>query len=383
MLTNSLVAAVVALAVAPLLLLLAAGTRPLDWRVRWVGLIAVLPAAAGSPEAAATVLAIGAAALGAAARRWYAVGAWLLASLLVTSAVYAAYLVQASILLGDGPASFLLGALLLVLEVGAMGMLLASAFEMVDALCGPPLDPALPTQPERWPVVCLQVPTYNEPADLVIETVESLVALDYPALRVQVIDNNTTDEALWRPVEAACERLRADGHEVEFAHLPTWPGFKAGALNWGMAHLAPEVEVIGVIDADYVVDPGWLKQTVPHLNDPAVAFVQPPQEYRAWEGSAFYSACHAGFAYFFKVGMVSRAHRNAIIFAGTMGLMRRAVLDEVGAGPWGGKAPRPRPRRGPPCGAAGHSAGSRSCVVTGGRCWAGDPGSPSASATTT
>ena len=147
---------------------------------------------------------------------------------------------------------------------------------------------------------------------------------------MQVIDNNTSDEALWRPLEAECERLRAAGHQVEFVHLPSWPGYKAGALNWGREHLAPDVEIVGVVDADYVVEPRFLRQTVPFFTDPAVAFVQTPQDYREWEESAFYRACYAGFAYFFKVGMVSRAHRNAIIFAGTMGLLRRSVLDEIG-----------------------------------------------------
>ena len=328
MLTNALVAAVAGLATTTLLLLVA-GTRPLAWRVRWLGLLAILPAAAASSEAVIAVVAIDVLAL-LLPRRWYAIGAWLFSALLVTCVLYAAYLVRASILFGDGLASVLLGVVLLLLELGAIGMLAASAFEMVDALCGPPLDPVVPGDPERWPVACLQVPTYNEPAALVIETIESLVALDYPALRVQVIDNNTTDEALWRPVEAACERLRSAGHWIEFVHLPTWPGFKAGALNWGMAHLAPDVEVMGIIDADYVVDAAWLRATVPFFADPAVAFVQTPQEYREWEHSGFYRACHAGFAYFFKVGMVSRAHRNGIIFAGTMGLMRRDVLDDVG-----------------------------------------------------
>jgi cellulose synthase/poly-beta-1,6-N-acetylglucosamine synthase-like glycosyltransferase len=327
-LTNALVAAVVILG-ATTLLLFAVGRRPLSWRVRWLGLAVAVPAATASPEAVAAVVAVGVLAL-LLPRRWYAVGAWLLAALLVTCLLYAAYLVRASILLGAGPGSVLVGVTLLVLELGAMGMLAASAFEMVDALCAPAHEPATPADPERWPVVCLQVPTYNEPAALVIETIDSLVALDYPALRVQVIDNNTTDEALWHPVEAACERLRAAGHRVDFVHLPRWPGFKAGALNWGMAHLDPDVDVVGVIDADYVVDRDWLRHAVPFFGDPAVAFVQTPQEYREWEGSAFYRACHTGFAYFFKVGMVSRAHRNSIIFAGTMGLMRRSALDEVG-----------------------------------------------------
>ena len=56
-----------------------------------------------------------------------------------------------------------------------------------------------------------------------IETLRSLAALDYPALRVQAIDNNTTEEELWRPVQAECERLAAMDHKVEFVHLPSWP----------------------------------------------------------------------------------------------------------------------------------------------------------------
>ena len=59
--------------------------------------------------------------------------------------------------------------------------------------------------------------------------------------------------------------------------------------------------------------------TVPLLRGPGVASSRRPQDYRGWEDSAFYRACHAGFAYFFKIGMVSRAHRNAIIFAGRWG----------------------------------------------------------------
>ncbi len=262
--------------------------------------------------------------------RWWAGGAIFWAGLVASTGVYLIYLVRATFLLGSTPESALLGAVLLVLELGAIALILASAFEMVDALCSPTDVPPLPSPPARWPAVCLQVATYNEPPDLVIETIRSLAAIDYPALRIQVIDNNTTEKGRWQPLEAECARLRKAGHEVEFVHLASWPGFKAGALNWGRTHLDPDVEIVGVIDADFVVDPGFLRATVPYFTDPAVAFVQTPQDYRAWEESSYYRACYVGFAYFFKVGMVSRAHRNAIIFAGTMGLIRRSVLDEIG-----------------------------------------------------
>jgi glycosyltransferase involved in cell wall biosynthesis len=332
MLETALLSAVVALTVTTVALI-SLGRRP--WRGLVVRLavpvvvIALFTVLGAKPEGMGVGAAI--AALGLLLpRNWYAVGAWFFANLVVAFLLYAMFLVRATALLGDEPLSAGLGAILLVLEIGAMGLLASSAFEMVDGLCTPTIHPELPPLPARWPVVCLQVPTYNEPPELVIETIRSLVGLDYPALRVQVIDNNTTDEALWRPVEAECARLLADGRSVEFAHLPEWPGYKAGALNWGLAHMSPDVEIVGIVDADYVVEPDWLRSTVPHFGDPEVAFVQTPQDYRAWETSAFYRACYVGFAYFFKVGMVSRARRNAIIFAGTMGLVRHSVLAGIG-----------------------------------------------------
>jgi len=331
MLDTALLSALTALTVTTVALLVAGRRRWGGRVVRLAPLVVVLLLAVleAPPEMNIVVAAI--AVIGTfLPRRWYAVGAWFFASLMVAFVLYAVFLVRATTLLGEGPLSAGLGLVLLMLEFGAMTLLVASAFEMVDGLCAPSTDPMLPPSPKAWPMVCLQVPTYNEPPELVVETIRSLVDLDYPALRIQVIDNNTTDDTLWRPVEAECARLRAEGRQVEFVHLPEWPGYKAGALNWGLAHVAPDVEILGIVDADYIVQPDWLRSTVPHFSDPAVAFVQTPQDYRAWETSAFYRACYVGFAYFFKVGMVSRAHRNSIIFAGTMGLVRRSVLDQIG-----------------------------------------------------
>jgi len=332
MLDTALVSAVVALTVTTIALI-AAGRR------RWSGLVlrvvvpVILTVSMVALRARPEAVLVGAAIAGLAfvlPRNWYAVGAWFFASLLVSFVLYSIFLLRATVLLGPEPLSAGLGVILLVLEISAMSLLASSAFEMVDVLCRPTTDPKLVPPPARWPVVCIQVPTYNEPPELVIETIRSLVRLDYSALRIQVIDNNTADDRLWRPVEAECARLSVDGAQLAFVHLPEWPGYKAGALNWGLTHLAPDVEIVGIVDADYIVRSEWLRSTVPHFNNPAVAFVQSPQNYRAWETSSFYRACYVGFAYFFNVGMVSRARRNSIIFAGTMGLVRRSILEGIG-----------------------------------------------------
>jgi len=42
---------------------------------------------------------------------------------------------------------------------------------------------------------------------LMQETLDALAKLDYPNFEVIVLDNNTREEAVWRPVEAHCKTL--------------------------------------------------------------------------------------------------------------------------------------------------------------------------------
>ena len=57
---------------------------------------------------------------------------------------------------------------------------------------------------------------------------------DYEVL---IIDNNTKDDAVWRPVEAYVASLGRPN--FKFFHLPKWPGFKAGALNYALTQTDP------------------------------------------------------------------------------------------------------------------------------------------------
>ena len=80
-----------------------------------------------------------------------------------------------------------------------------------------------------WPKVSLHVAICNEPPAMVIQTLDSLAALDYPNFEVIVIDNNTKDPAVWRPVQDYCVGL---GERFKFFHFDVMKGFKAGALNY-------------------------------------------------------------------------------------------------------------------------------------------------------
>jgi cellulose synthase/poly-beta-1,6-N-acetylglucosamine synthase-like glycosyltransferase/exo-beta-1,3-glucanase (GH17 family) len=181
----------------------------------------------------------------------------------------------------------------------------------------------------RLPKVSVHVPCYNEPPHMVIETLDYLASLDYPDFEVLLIDNNTKDEAVWKPLEAHCATL---GPRFRFFHLADWPGYKAGALNFGLKETAPDAEIIAVIDSDYLVDPDWLSAMVPNFADPKMGLVQSPQDYRDWAGDTFKTMCQWEYAGFFNIGMVQRNERNAIIQHGTMTMIRKTAL--IAAGGW-------------------------------------------------
>src|ERR1041384_6590095 len=68
-------------------------------------------------------------------------------------------------------------------------------------------------RPERQPrldedaFVSTPVPAPNEPPELLKQTLRALSELKWKNYEVLVIDNNTTDEALWKPIEACCQEL--------------------------------------------------------------------------------------------------------------------------------------------------------------------------------
>ena len=174
--------------------------------------------------------------------------------------------------------------------------------------------------------VSIHLACYNEPPEMVIATIESLKKLDYTNYEVIVVDNNTKDEAKWKPIEAYMADLPNNFH---FYHLPKWPGFKAGALNFALTKTHQDAVVVGVVDADYVVTQDWLATLVPHFKEPQVAVVQAPQAHREWEDSFFKRMCNWEFEGFFRIGMHHRHERNALIQHGTMTLIRHQALKDL------------------------------------------------------
>ena len=158
-------------------------------------------------------------------------------------------------------------------------------------------------------------------------TLDAVARLDYANFECVLVINNTPDPALWRPVEEHC---RALGDRFKFVRVEELAGYKAGALRLALAHTAADAEIIGVLDADYAVDPAWLKDLVPLFADARVGMVQSPQDHRDGDRSPMHRALNAEYAGFFDIGMVQRNEVNAIIMHGTMCLLRRAAIESTG-----------------------------------------------------
>ncbi|MCW5748554.1 MAG: glycosyltransferase, partial [Alphaproteobacteria bacterium] len=225
--------------------------------------------------------------------------------------------------------------LLMAFLLASLAMVLAQAMELAETIWRrhwaraiPPASDVLASLPaiRRWPKVSLHLAICNEPPAMVKETLDSLAGLDYPNLEVIVIDNNTRDPAVWRPVEEHCKQL---GPRFRFFHFDVMKGFKAGALNHVLKETAPDAEIIGVIDSDYVVRKDWLKTLVPQFDDPRIGYVQAPQDHRDWRDDRFKEMLQWEYAGFFDIGMCLRNEYDALIQHGTMTLIRRSVMDEL------------------------------------------------------
>jgi exo-beta-1,3-glucanase (GH17 family)/cellulose synthase/poly-beta-1,6-N-acetylglucosamine synthase-like glycosyltransferase len=227
-------------------------------------------------------------------------------------------------------AAFALGLGVVLLAVLAV-IALARMEEIAAIAFGPKprrLLAGLPVGPAGFaPKVSIHIPACREPPEMLKLTLDAVSRLNYPNFECILVINNTSDPALWRPVEDHCAEL---GPRFKFVNAERLAGFKAGALRLALVHAAADAEIIGVLDADYAVHPDWLKDLVPSFADSRVGLIQAPQDHRDADRSLMHHLMNGEYAGFFDVGMVQRNENNAIIVHGTMCLIRRTAFETAG-----------------------------------------------------
>ena len=176
------------------------------------------------------------------------------------------------------------------------------------------------------PYVSIHVPCCNEPPEIVIETLNAIANLNYPNFEVIVLDNNTKDPDIWKPVQAHCIKL---GERFRFFHVDYLEGAKAGALNACLKQTSPQAELVCVMDADYITNDNFLSKLVGFFEDPQVGFVQSCQDYRDWKNKIFQTACYYEYEIHFKLELLGQNEWDINYTIGTMCLIKRKALDEV------------------------------------------------------
>jgi len=183
---------------------------------------------------------------------------------------------------------------------------------------------------QELPRVTVQLPFYNE-MYVVQRVIDAVCAFDYPRDRfeVQLLDDST-DETQKIAREAA-EEWRKRGIDIRYIHRDNREGFKAGALENGLA--SAKGEFVAIFDADFVPEPDFLQKTIHYFTDPKVGLVQGRWEHINREYSFLTRAQAILLDGHFIMESATRFFSGRFFnFNGTAGILRRqAILD---AGGW-------------------------------------------------
>jgi cellulose synthase/poly-beta-1,6-N-acetylglucosamine synthase-like glycosyltransferase len=186
--------------------------------------------------------------------------------------------------------------------------------------------PALP--PAILPRVTVQLPLYNE-MYVVDRLLDSVTKIRYPKelLEIQVLDDST-DETV-TIAEAAVERYREQGFDIQYVHRDDRTGYKAGALDAGLK-VAKGAFVL-IFDADFLAPADILEKTLGHFDDANVGMVQVRWGHvnRDYSLLTQVQSVLLDGHFILEHGGRNRAGRF-FNFNGTAGLWRREVIDDAG-----------------------------------------------------
>lgn len=232
---------------------------------------------------------------------------------LAVTAVYLAWRLVATI----DPAVWWVSLPLYVLELHAalgLGLYVFSLWDLRAQAAALPVG-------ETGLRVAVLIPTWNEPAEVLVPTIAAAVAVR-PAHETWVLDDGDRLEIARLAADLGARYLRREDR----SHA------KAGNLNHALGVV--DADVVGVLDADHVARPNFLTDTLGYFDDPLVALVQTPQDFynlESFEHSR--TAVRDGFneqSLFYRAILAGKNRWRAAFWCGTNALLRVRALKEVG-----------------------------------------------------
>jgi len=175
------------------------------------------------------------------------------------------------------------------------------------------------------PTVDVLIPTYNEGWDVLHKTVVGALALDYPHVRVHVLDDGARD---WLRDECA---IRG----VNYIRRPDRAHAKAGNINHALT--VTHADLVLVFDADFVAQRDFLQRTVGFFRDERVGLVQVPHHFfntDPVQANLGVFQNHADDQEFFFTDIMPARDAWGVAFScGSNSLARRTALNSIGGIP--------------------------------------------------
>lgn len=178
------------------------------------------------------------------------------------------------------------------------------------------------------PRITVQLPLFNE-MYVVERLLESVTRLDYPRhlLEIQVLDDST-DETV-KVAQAAVEKHKQQGFDIQYIHRVERTGFKAGALENGMK--MAKGQFVAIFDADFLPKPDCLRQMVDFFTDERLGMVQMRWSHINANYSLLTRIQEVLLDGHFVVEQASRNRTGAFFnFNGTAGMWRREAIEWSG-----------------------------------------------------
>jgi cellulose synthase/poly-beta-1,6-N-acetylglucosamine synthase-like glycosyltransferase len=178
-------------------------------------------------------------------------------------------------------------------------------------------------RPTAYPSVDIYLPICGEPVEMLRNTwnaVAELIAGYQGLAEAYVLDDGPSDEARCAAESLGFCYIRRPGIRVHK---------KSGNLRYAFARTSGEYIVI--LDADFAPRRDFLAETLPYMDDPALAIVQTPQFFReSPDQSWIENAAGAVQEVFYRSIQVARDRFDAAICVGTSAVYRRAALEPQG-----------------------------------------------------
>ena len=181
-------------------------------------------------------------------------------------------------------------------------------------------------RPLSYPRVDIFLPICREPSELLRNTwtaVSELIAAYQGPATAYVLDDGASDEA----------RSMSESFGFSYIRRPDVPELKkdkkAGNLRYAFARTS--AEFLMILDADFAPRRDFLAETLPYMENPAIAIVQTPQFFRSSpEQSWIERAAGPIQEVFYRTVQVARDRFDAAICCGTSAVYRRVALEPHG-----------------------------------------------------